>query len=43
MAAFPTEPAMSLSNETRARIEAILAAHPVVLFMKGQPGAPQGA
>lgn len=32
---------MSLSNETRARIEAILAAHPVVLFMKGQPGAPQ--
>jgi len=32
---------MSLSNETRARIEAILAAHSVVLFMKGQPGAPQ--
>ena len=32
---------MSLSPETRSRIEAILAQHPVVLFMKGNPQAPQ--
>ena len=32
---------MPLSPETRARIEQLLAAHPVVLFMKGNPGAPQ--
>ena len=41
MAAFPLEPAMSLSAETRARIEQILADHRVVLFMKGNPQAPQ--
>ncbi|TCO41442.1 Grx4 family monothiol glutaredoxin [Dokdonella fugitiva] len=32
---------MSLSPATRARIEALLAAHPVVLFMKGTRHAPQ--
>ncbi len=32
---------MSLSPETRARIEQILGAHTVVLFMKGSPDAPQ--
>ena len=32
---------MPLSPDTRSRIEAILAAHPVVLFMKGNPKAPQ--
>ncbi|MCK9537992.1 Grx4 family monothiol glutaredoxin [Dokdonella sp.] len=32
---------MSLSNETRARIEALLAEHRVVLFMKGNRAAPQ--
>ena len=32
---------MSLSAETRTRIEQILGAHPVVLFMKGSPDAPQ--
>ena len=32
---------MSLSPETRARIEQILGAHQVVLFMKGNPNAPQ--
>ena len=32
---------MSLSPETRSRIEAILAQHNVVLFMKGNPQAPQ--
>ncbi len=32
---------MSLSAETRARIEQLLADNPVVLFMKGRPGAPQ--
>jgi len=32
---------MSLTPETRARIEQILSAHHVVLFMKGSPGAPQ--
>ena len=32
---------MSLSPETRARIESILAANHVVLFMKGEPRAPQ--
>ncbi|PZO10490.1 MAG: Grx4 family monothiol glutaredoxin [Lysobacteraceae bacterium] len=32
---------MSLSPETRARIESILGAHHVVLFMKGNPQGPQ--
>ena len=32
---------MSLSPETRARIDSILAANHVVLFMKGEPRAPQ--
>jgi len=32
---------MSLSPETRVRIESILSAHHVVLFMKGNPQAPQ--
>src|SRR5688572_23813411 len=32
---------MSLSPETRTRIEQILGAHKVVLFMKGSPDAPQ--
>lgn len=32
---------MSLSPDTRARIEQILGAHHVVLFMKGNPDAPQ--
>ncbi|HEX7769444.1 MAG TPA: Grx4 family monothiol glutaredoxin [Dokdonella sp.] len=32
---------MSLSPATRARIEALLAQHPVVLFMKGSRHAPQ--
>jgi monothiol glutaredoxin len=32
---------MSLSPETRTRIEQILGANRVVLFMKGSPGAPQ--
>lgn len=32
---------MSLTPETRARIEQILSAHHVVLFMKGSPNAPQ--
>ncbi|KFN46195.1 hypothetical protein N790_02005 [Arenimonas malthae CC-JY-1] len=32
---------MSLTPETRARIEQILSAHHVVLFMKGNPNAPQ--
>ncbi len=31
---------MSLSDETRQQIEAMLAEHPVVLFMKGNPQAP---
>ena len=30
-----------MNPDTRARIEQILAAHPVVLFMKGSPKAPQ--
>ena len=32
---------MSLDPALRARIESLLAAHPVVLFMKGSPDAPQ--
>jgi monothiol glutaredoxin len=32
---------MSLAPELRQRIEALLAAHPVVLFMKGTPEAPR--
>ena len=32
---------MSLSPETRSRIETLLAQHKVVLFMKGNPQAPQ--
>ena len=32
---------MSLSAETRARIESILSSHDVVLFMKGSPQRPQ--
>lgn len=32
---------MSLSPDTRARIESILASHEVVLFMKGSPQRPQ--
>ncbi len=32
---------MSLEPEVRARIETLLAENPVVLFMKGRPGAPQ--
>ena len=32
---------MSLDPALRARIEAVLAAHPVVLFLKGSPDAPQ--
>lgn len=32
---------MSLTSDTRARIEALLAAHRVVLFMKGSRAAPQ--
>ena len=32
---------MSLSPELRARIESLLSSNPVVLFMKGSPGAPQ--
>ncbi|MBC6942245.1 MAG: Grx4 family monothiol glutaredoxin [Xanthomonadales bacterium] len=32
---------MSLSPDTRARIEALLASHPVVLFMKGTRHAPR--
>jgi len=32
---------MSLDPALRARIDALLAAHPVVLFMKGSPDAPQ--
>ena len=35
------EDSMSLSPATRARIEALLAEHPVVLFMKGTRHAPQ--
>ena len=31
---------MSLDPALRTRIESLLAAHPVVLFMKGNPGAP---
>lgn len=34
------EPPMPLSPETRARIETLLAAHVVVLFMKGTPHGP---
>ena len=34
-------PAMSLAPELRQRIEELLQAHPVVLFMKGDPRAPQ--
>ena len=30
-----------MNPETRTRIEQILATHPVVLFMKGSPKAPQ--
>src|SRR5690606_1774921 len=37
----PGNPAMSLAPALRARIETLLAAHPAVLFMKGNPGAPQ--
>ena len=32
---------MSLDPALRARIDALLAANPVVLFMKGEPRAPQ--
>ncbi len=32
---------MSLAPDLRARIEAVLSAHPVVLFLKGAPSAPQ--
>lgn len=32
---------MSLDSALRQRIDSLLAAHPVVLFMKGQPDAPQ--
>ena len=32
---------MSLDPALRARIESLLAAHPIVLFMKGEPKAPQ--
>ena len=32
---------MSLDPALRSRIESLLAANPVVLFMKGNPGAPQ--
>jgi len=32
---------MSLTPELRQRIESLLAAHPVVLFMKGSPDAPR--
>ena len=32
---------MSLDPALRARIESLLAAHPIVLFMKGEPRAPQ--
>ena len=32
---------MSLDPALRARIESLLAANPVVLFMKGSPDAPQ--
>lgn len=32
---------MSLDPNTRARIESLLQAHPVLLFMKGEPNAPQ--
>lgn len=38
---FPPHAAMSLSPETRARIESILSSHEVVLFMKGSPERPQ--
>ena len=31
---------MSLDPALRARIDSLLAANPVVLFMKGNPGAP---
>jgi monothiol glutaredoxin len=41
MAGFPLESTMSLSPETRSRIEALLASNPVMLFMKGNPQAPQ--
>ena len=34
-------PADSLDPAVRGRIETLLAAHPVVLFMKGEPQAPQ--
>ena len=34
-------PAESLDPALRGRIESLLSAHPVVLFMKGEPGAPQ--
>ena len=32
---------MSLAPATRARIESLLASHPVILFMKGSRDAPQ--
>ena len=39
---FPyASPAMSLDPALRSRIESLLQANRVVLFMKGQPGAPQ--
>lgn len=34
------DPIMTADTDTRSRIEALLAAHPVVLFMKGSPEAP---
>ncbi len=34
-------PPMPLDPALRARIDTLLAAHPVVLFMKGSPDAPQ--
>jgi len=37
----PAESAMSLDPALRSRIESLLQANRVVLFMKGQPGAPQ--
>ena len=39
---FPyASPAMSLDPALRSRIESLLQANRVVLFMKGQPGMPQ--